>query len=190
MYVDLQDDLKDDRDGSFGGDRILPTVTLLVAEELGGDPMRALAAAASAELIRRLARVRDDEPRRMDAQAINAGDLLLAAALGEALGAGEAVLGRILSAVVETIEERANDALARCTCDLGGIVADASGEVRNRLDRIGREIGRAIRIAEEREGGLDAVLSECRRIPFSEEGMRRMTELCAVLRRSSQGGAR
>lgn len=167
------------------GKLVRPSLTLLMAEELGGDPEDALSAAVSLELVHGFSLVHDDvqdgdEMRRGRAtvwsrwgepQAINAGDLLLALALAEARAAGGAVLKRLLDAVIEMIEGQALDvsfearwpgmdeyaamidkktgALFRCACDLGGVLADAPREVRNRLNEIGRELGRAVQIRDD-----------------------------------------
>ena len=104
-------------------------------------------------------------------QAINAGDLMLALALAEAEKAGGVVLGRLLAAVIEMIEGQALDvsfearwssmdeytamidkktgALFRCACELGAILAGAPREVRDLLNEIGRELGRAYQIRDD-----------------------------------------
>ena len=103
-----------------------------------------------------------------ESQAINAGDLMLALAMTEARVAGDKALGRLLDAAIEMIEGQALDvsfearwsnmdeytamidkktgALFRCACELGAIVAGAPREVRDRLNELGRELGRAYQI--------------------------------------------
>ena len=167
------------------GKLVRPSLTLFIAEELGGDPEDALSAAVSLELVHGFSLVHDDvqdgdEMRRGrptvwsrwgEPQAINAGDLMLALALAEAGAAGDAVLKRLLDAVIEMIEGQALDvsfearwprmdeyaamidkktgALFRCACELGAVLADAPREVRNRLNGIGRELGRAVQIRDD-----------------------------------------
>ncbi len=167
------------------GKLIRPSLTLLIADELGGDRRKAVAAALALELVHEFSLIHDDvqdrdEVRRGrptvwrqwgEAQAINAGDLMLVLALAEAGRAGDAVRGRVLDATVEMIEGQALDvsfdgrcstrkeyfgivdrktgALFRCACELGAIVAGVSPKVRDRLNGIGRELGRAYQIRDD-----------------------------------------
>lgn len=104
-------------------------------------------------------------------QAINAGDLMLSLALVEAGSVGDEALGRLLDAVVEMVEGQALDvsfetrwpsmseyiamidkktgALFRCACELGAILAGGPHEVRDRLNEVGRELGRAYQIRDD-----------------------------------------
>jgi geranylgeranyl diphosphate synthase type I len=167
------------------GKLIRPAIILFIVEELGGDPEFALSAAAALELAHEFSLIHDDvqdgdDTRRGrptvwsrwgESQAINAGDLMLALALVEAQKLGDAVLGRLLNAVIEMIEGQALDlsfearwpsmdeytamidrktgALFRCTWELGAILAGARQETRDRLNKIGRELGRAVQIRDD-----------------------------------------
>jgi geranylgeranyl diphosphate synthase type I len=176
------------------GKLIRPSLTLLIADEFGGDPQAAVTAAVGLEMVHEFSLIHDDiqdrdEVRRGrptvwrqwgDSQAINAGDLMLVLALAEAGRAGDAVRGRVLDATVEMIEGQALDvsfgnrrptrkkyletidrktgALFRCACELGAIVAGASPKVRERLNTIGRELGRAFQIRDDlRDDLLEAL---------------------------------
>jgi geranylgeranyl diphosphate synthase type I len=233
------------------GKLIRPSLTLLVAGELGGDPRAAVPAAAALELVHEFSLIHDDvqdrdEVRRGrptvrrrwgEAQAINAGDLMLVFALAEAGRAGDAVRERVLGATVEMIEgqtldvsfdgltsleeytdliDRKTGALFRCACELGGIVAGASPEVRERLDGIGRELGRAYQIRDDLLDGLlpqktsypvvtamektdganavnahiENVLREVERLPFGERGLGEIRALCDSLRVVDKGAER
>ena len=170
------------------GKLVRPSLTLLIADELGADPELALAAAVSLELVHEFSLIHDDvqdgdETRRGrptiwnrygEAQAINAGDLMLVLALTEARSTGDELLGRVLDAAIEVVEGQALDvsfearwpdmseyegmidrktgSLFRCACELGTIVAEASHEVRDRLNEIGRELGRAYQIRDDLRG--------------------------------------
>ena len=233
------------------GKLIRPSLTLLVAAELGGDPRAAVPAAAALELVHEFSLIHDDvqdrdEVRRGrptvwrrwgEAQAINAGDLMLALALAEAGRAGDAVRERVVDATVEMIEGQALDvsfdvvttldeytdlidrktgALFRCACELGGIVAGASPKVREHLDGIGRELGRAYQIrddvlddlrppkklypvvaATEKGDGANAVnahlenvMRQAQRLPFGERGVGEIRALCESLRVGDKGADR
>ena len=96
------------------GKLVRPSLTLLIADELGGDPELALSAALSLELVHEFSLIHDDvqdgdETRRGrptiwnrygEAQAINAGDLMLVLALTEARSTGDELLGRVLDAAI------------------------------------------------------------------------------------------
>ena len=229
------------------GKLIRPSVTLLVTDGLGGDPRAAVPAAAALELVREFSLIHGDvqdrdEVRRGrptvwsqwgEAQAINAGDLMLVLALVEAGRAGDAVRERVLGATVEMIEGQALDvsidgpatgdeytdlidrktgALFRCACELGGIVAGASPEVRERLNGIGRELGRAYQIRDDllsqkrshpvvttvgKANGADAVKAhlenvtrEAERLPFRERELGEMRALCESLKLEDKGAGR
>ena len=233
------------------GKLIRPSLTLLIADELGGDPRAAVPAAAALELVHEFSLIHDDvqdrdEVRRErptvwrrwgEAQAINAGDLMLVLALAEAGRAGDAVRERVLGATVEMIEGQALDvsfdglttlgeytamidrktgALFRCACELGGIFAGASPEVRERLNGIGRELGRAYQIRDdlrddlrpartpysvvaEMEKGdganavnahLENVTRAAERLPFGETGLGEIRALCEALRLEDKGAER
>lgn len=167
------------------GKLIRPSITLLIAEVLGGATEAALPAAVSLELVHEFSLIHDDvqdgdEMRRGrptvwsrwgEPQAINAGDLMLVLAMAEARVAGDEALGRLLDAVIEMIEGQALDisfearwpsmdeytamidkktgALFCCACGLGAIVAGAPRGVRDRLNEIGRELGRAYQIRDD-----------------------------------------
>ena len=117
--------LEDESGGSTEapGKLIRPSVTLLIAELLGGDSRAAFPAAVSLELVHEFSLIHDDlqdgdEMRRGrptvwrrwgESQAINAGDLMLALAMTEARTAGDEALGRLLDAAIEMIEGQALD---------------------------------------------------------------------------------
>ena len=233
------------------GKLIRPSLTLLIADELDGDPRAAVTAAVALELVHEFSLIHDDvqdrdEVRRGrptvwrqwgEAQAINAGDLMLVLALAEAGRAGDAVRERVLGATVEMIEGQALDvsfdglttlgeytamidrktgALFRCACELGGIFAGASPEVRERLNGIGRELGRAYQIRDdlrddlrpartpysvvaEMEKGdganavnahLENVTRAAERLPFGETGLGEIRALCEALRLEDKGAER
>jgi len=233
------------------GKLIRPSLTLLIADELDGDPRAAVPAAAALELVHEFSLIHDDvqdrnEVRRGrptvwrrwgEAQAINAGDLMLVLALAEAGRAGDAVRERVLDATVEMIEGQALDvsfdglttleeytdlidrktgALFRCACELGGIVAGASPEVRERLNGIGRELGRAYQIRDDLldalcpsktsypavtamakgdranavNARLENVSRQAERLPFGETGLGEIRALCESLRLVDKGAER
>ena len=164
------------------GKLIRPSITLFIAEELGGDAEAALPAAVALELVHEFSLIHDDvqdgdEMRRGrptvwslwgESQAINAGDLMLALAMTEARTAGVEALGRLLDAVIGMVEGQALDvsfeerwpdmaeyiamvdkktgALFRCACESGAIIVGAPRGVRDRLNGLGRELGRAVQI--------------------------------------------
>ena len=182
-HVGLED--ASDEPAEALGKLIRPSLTLLVADELGGDREAAVTAAVGLELVHEFSLIHDDvqdhdEVRRGrptvwsqwgESQAINAGDLMLVLALAEAGKAGDAVRGRVLDATVEMIEGQALDAsfedrpptfneyidmidrktgaLFRCAFELGAIVAGTSSRVRERLNGIGRDLGRAYQIRDD-----------------------------------------
>lgn len=104
-------------------------------------------------------------------QAINAGDLMQAIAVRQGLEAGPASAAALLAATMEMIEGQSLDlsfeerfvdteaylgmvdkktgALFRCALRLGGLAAEASDEVLDRLDRLGVCIGRAFQIQDD-----------------------------------------
>jgi geranylgeranyl diphosphate synthase type I len=167
------------------GKLIRPAIVLFIAEELGCNPELALSAAVALELAHEFSLIHDDvqdgdETRRGrpavwnrwgESQAINAGDLMLALAFVEAQKAGDAVLGRLLNAVIEMIEGQALDvsfeacwpsvheytamidrktgALFRFAWELGAILAGRPPETWDRLNSIGREFGRAVQIRDD-----------------------------------------
>jgi geranylgeranyl pyrophosphate synthase len=125
----------------------------------------------SLRLVREAERIRNDHPIRVrcgEAQAINAGDLALSLALGEAAKAGAGALCRVVAWATEGIEKRTartssarrgrsasesgeridgkTGAVLAHACELGAIAADASEENRNRLGGIGGELDRALEI--------------------------------------------
>ena len=164
------------------GKLIRPSLLLFTAEELDGDPNAARSAAVSLELVHEFLLIHDDVQngdrtrrgrptvcsRWGEAQAINAGDLMLVLALVEAGRAGDKVLHRLLDTVIEMVEGQAFDAsfegrwpsmgeytamtdkrtgeLFRCAFELGAILSGAPRETQQHLSEIGRELGRAYRI--------------------------------------------
>ncbi len=176
--------VEDERDGAGNhmGKLLRPSLVLFTAEQLGGKVNRALPAALGLELAHNFSLIHDDiqdgdRTRRgrptvwsrygVD-QAINAGDLMQALAVSQALivskDAGQALLG----ATVEMIEGQGLDldvatdavgvgpylemidkktgALIRCAFRLGAVVTSASAKLEKALVELGREMGRAFQI--------------------------------------------
>lgn len=104
-------------------------------------------------------------------QAINAGDLLHALAIRTALRAGQDVTNLLLAATEEMIEGQSEDlrfegrnvplrsylemvdkktgALITAALDMGGVLAQATDDVRGHLHTLGRSIGRAFQIQDD-----------------------------------------
>lgn len=167
------------------GKLLRPGLVLFTAEELGADAGKALPAALSLELIHNFSLIHDDIQDRDRtrrgrptvwslygvAQAINAGDLMQALAVSQALAAGEKATAALVEAAAEMIEGQGLDldferkevgvnpylemidkktgALIRCAFRLGGIVAYASEKTMERLVEMGREVGRAFQIRDD-----------------------------------------
>jgi len=177
-----------DRDGQPAdalGKLLRPALVLLIAEELGGEIERALPAAVGLELIHGFSLIHDDVQDRDEmrrgrptvwtlwgvAEAINAGDLMHAIAVRQALKAGPEAAHALLAATSEMIEgqsfdlsfedrfvppadvlgmmDRKTGALFRCAFELGGLVSDAEADVRGRLRQLGVSIGRAFQIQDD-----------------------------------------
>ena len=182
-HVGLEDDAGQPDDGM--GKMVRPAIVMFIAEELGGSLDRALHAAVGLELVHNFSLIHDDiqdqdRTRRGratlwtqlgEAQAINAGDLMHAIAISEALRSGPAIAERLLGATEAMIvgqtldlhfEDRAVDeaeylhmidhktgALLRCAFELGGICAGASEDVICDLRQLGHGIGRAFQIRDD-----------------------------------------
>ena len=157
------------------GKLIRPSLTLLVAEELGGSLDAARAAAVSVALIDAYVKTRSDEGYEDEAEAINAGDFLLSLAFGEANRAGRAVLMRALDACTEWIETRNITAIMRYACVVGGLAAGASEDVMKELDRMGRS---------------GVVPLDSGQLPLSGEAAVRMGELMNAVRWVTEGKTR
>ena len=176
--------LEDERGaaGSHMGKLLRPSLVLFTTEQLGGKVNGALPAALGLELAHNFSLIHDDiqdgdRTRRgrptvwsrygVD-QAINAGDLMQALAVSQALtvskDAGQALLG----ATVEMIEGQGLDldvetdavgvapylemidkktgALIRCAFRLAAVVTSAPAKLEKALIELGREMGRAFQI--------------------------------------------
>ncbi|HCP32039.1 TPA: hypothetical protein DIT45_02160 [Candidatus Acetothermia bacterium] len=167
------------------GKLLRPSLVLFTAEELGGEIEEALPGAVALELIHNFSLIHDDiqdcdETRRGKqtvwslygvAQAINAGDLMQALAVAQAVRAGEEAVAALVDATVEMIEGQGLDlafegkevkvdsylqmidkktgALIRCAFRLGGLFAGAQRDVIEGLVEMGRELGRAFQIRDD-----------------------------------------
>ena len=176
--------LEDERGvaGNHMGKLLRPSLVLFTAEQLGGKVNRALPAALGLELVHNFSLIHDDiqdadRTRRgrptvwsrygVD-QAINAGDLMQALAVSQALLASKDAGQALLGATVEMIEGQGLDldveakvvgvapylemidkktgALIRCAFRLAAVVASAPTKIEEALVELGREMGRAFQI--------------------------------------------
>jgi geranylgeranyl diphosphate synthase, type II len=110
---------------SLGGKRVRPVLCLAAAEAVGGDPGRALPAAAAVELVHSFSLVHDDLPALDDdeerrgqpsvwaaygeATAILAGDALVVEAIRLALSCGPDVAGELIDATLAMIGGQQQD---------------------------------------------------------------------------------
>jgi len=167
------------------GKLLRPSLVLLTAEGLGGDVDDALGAAVALELVHNFSLIHDDIQDRDEvrrgrptvwalhgvAEAINAGDLMLAMAMSAAIESGSAIAATLAVAVDRMIEgqsldlqfesravvtaeylemiDRKTGALLSCALELGGIAAGASDEAIEQLVALGRSIGRAFQIQDD-----------------------------------------
>ena len=171
--------------GNHMGKFLRPSLVLSTAEELGGKLDQALPAALALELIHDFSLIHDDvqdgdRTRRgrpsvwsrygVD-QAINAGDLMQALAVSQALRTSRKVTQALLEATVEMIEGQGLDldgehepvavpqylkmidkktgALIRCAFRLGAMVAGAPTEIEEALVEMGTQLGRAFQIRDD-----------------------------------------
>ena len=135
------------------------------------------------------------------AQAINSGDLLQALAVREALRSGAAVAQALVESTAEMIEGQALDlgfegcpagvrayidmidrktgALIRCAFRIGGLLARASGDTLDRLNDLGKYLGRAFQIRDDVLGiwGKEEATGK----PAGSDIRRRKTSLPAAL---------
>jgi geranylgeranyl diphosphate synthase, type II len=118
-----------------GGKRIRPVLCLATAEAAGGDPDRALPAAAALELIHSFSLVHDDLPA-MDDDAERRGRPTAHVRFGEASAilAGDALLAEAFRLAVSVRPEMAQE-LARATLGMiGGQYLDIDGGKRDRAE--------------------------------------------------------
>jgi len=113
-------------DGSFASPPA--TEVLDTAERHGAGSDVALFAGTTAALLDAFVRVRSEIEAGNEAEAINAGDLLLSLAFDEARAAGTDIFERTLAACIEWIESGEPDGLMRTAHAIGGIAAGASAE--------------------------------------------------------------
>jgi len=167
------------------GKLLRPSLVLFVAEELGADPAAALPAAVGIELVHNFSLIHDDIQDRDrtrrgrptvwslhgEAQAINAGDLMFALAIGESLRSGPEAARLLVDASTEMIEgqfldlgnegceisieeyrrmiDRKTGALLRCALRLGARIAGASSDIDAALLRAGLALGRAFQVRDD-----------------------------------------
>jgi len=167
------------------GKLLRPSLLLFVVEELRGDVEKALPGALSVELTHNFSLIHDDIEdrdllRRGRAtvwslygveQGINAGDLMQAVAMSQALIAGRAEASALSEATAEMIEGQGLDlqfeqeeigiarylemvdkktgALIRCAFRLGALLAGASPILEETLMAVGQELGRAFQIRDD-----------------------------------------
>ena len=197
------------------GKLLRPSLLLFTAEELGADMQRALPAAVAIELIHNFSLIHDDIQDRDRlrrgrptvwsrygvGQGINAGDLMNAIAVRNALEASPRVAEVLVAATIEMIEGQALDiayesrevtveqylemvdkktgALIRCAFELGGIIADAAPGTLANLRILGEALGRAFQIRDDILGiwGDDAVTGK----PHGSDIRRRKKSLPVVI---------
>jgi len=167
------------------GKLLRPSLVLFVAQQLGASLERALPAAVGLELIHNFSLIHDDiqdgdrtrrgRPTVWAAwgvnEAINAGDLMQALAVHEALQSGPVAASLLLNATAAMIEGQSMDlgfetrtvaldqylrmidgktgALIVAAFQLGGAVADADDATQAVLRRLGRAVGRAFQIQDD-----------------------------------------
>lgn len=167
------------------GKLLRPSLVLFVVEELCGDVEKALPGALSIELTHNFSLIHDDiEDRDLMRrgrptvwslygveQGINAGDLMQAMAMSQALIAGRAEARALSEATAEMIEGQGLDlefeeeeigishylemvdkktgALIRCAFRLGTLLAGASPILEQTLMAVGQEFGRAFQIRDD-----------------------------------------
>jgi geranylgeranyl diphosphate synthase type I len=169
------------------GKLLRPSLVLFTAEELGGKVAEGLPAALALEMIHNFSLIHDDIQDRDRtrrgrptvwsqhgiAQAINAGDLMLARAFSVAQDATSKreITTLLVEAATEMIEGQAFDlafegeivgiepylemvdkktgALMRCAFHLGALIAQAAAGVIEQLVALGRELGRAFQIRDD-----------------------------------------
>jgi geranylgeranyl diphosphate synthase, type I len=167
------------------GKMLRPSLLLFTVSQLGIDHMQGLPAAIGLELVHNFSLIHDDIQDRDEmrrgrpavwriwgvAQAINAGDLMYAAAVHEALRSGSPAAGAIVEAATAMIEGQGLDldfehrwvdtesyfnmidkktgALISCAFLAGGILAGADAEVVGLLTKVGHELGRAFQIRDD-----------------------------------------
>ena len=220
-HVGLEDETGARRENL--GKLLRPSLVLFTATELGADPRRALPAAVGIELIHNFSLIHDDiqDGDRLRrgrptvwslhgiAQGINAGDLMAAIAIREALSAGPQITAALVSATIEMIEGQGLDlsfetreatvdeymemidkktgALIRGSFTLGGLVAGAEAETLNRLSDLGMALGRAFQIRDDILGiwGNGEVTGK----PLGSDIRRRKKSLPVVVGLSRAGGA-
>jgi len=182
-HVGLEDE--HGSESSHMGKLLRPNLVLFTAEQLGGEVNQALPAALGLELIHNFSLIHDDVQDRDRtrrgrptvwsrygvAQAINAGDLMQALAVTQALLVGQDAVKMLLEETIEMIEGQGLDldaeeqaagvepylemidkktgALIRCAFRLGAIIAAAPVEVGEALAEVGQELGRAFQIRDD-----------------------------------------
>ncbi len=197
------------------GKMLRPSLLLFTASQFGIDQRQGLPAAIGLELVHNFSLIHDDiqdqdEVRRGRptvwkiwgvAQAINAGDLMYATAVREALRSGATAAEAIIEAATAMIEGQGLDldferrwvdaasyldmidkktgALICCAFRAGGIVADADPEVVELLTKLGQELGRAFQIRDDLLGvwGDDKVTGK----PQGSDIRRKKKALPAIL---------
>ncbi len=168
-----------------GGKLLRPSLLLFVGEELGVSIGSAMPAAVALEMVHAFSLIHDDiqdadRTRRGRAaawtlwgipQAINAGDLLHALAVREALRSGRQAAQRLLDATATMIEGQSEDlsfesqrvalqaylemidkktgALITAALEMAGLIADADPKVLSTLGRLGHAMGRAFQIQDD-----------------------------------------
>jgi geranylgeranyl diphosphate synthase, type I len=175
------------------GPQMHPVFVLFVAEELGAKVESALPAALAIELVHQFALIHHDIENEVverrgrpaawklagKAKGINAGDLLAALALGEAVNACPEAVTCLLDGLRDSVDGQSLDldfasrwvtapeyramiqlktgALLRCAFELGGIVANAPPDTTRRLASFGEELGMALHIRDDLLGVWGAV---------------------------------
>jgi geranylgeranyl diphosphate synthase type I len=185
-HVGIEDERGEPCDAA--GKLLRPCLVLFVAEELGADLEGALPAAVALELVHNFSLVHDDIQDRDrtrrgrptlwticgEAEAINAGDYLYAAAFREAARCGTAAVSCLAEATIDMVEgqsldlsyegrfvsideysamaDRKTGALLRCAMELGGLVSGADDDVVRSLRELGMNLGRAFQIRDDALG--------------------------------------
>lgn len=211
-HVGVEDELG--RPADAAGKLLRPGLVLSVAAGLGGRTEDALPAAVALELVHNFSLVHDDIQDRDrtrrgrptlwtvcgEAEAINAGDLLCAAAFREAARCGPEPVALLARATIEMVEGQSLDlsyerrlvsldlylamidqktgALLRCALELGAVVARADEATRDALRALGAALGRAFQIRDDALGiwGDSAALGK----PRASDVRRRKTSFPAV----------
>lgn len=208
---------------SPAGKFLRPNLVLFTTEQLGGEVNHALPAALGLELIHNFSLIHDDVQdgdrtrrgrptvwsRYGVAQAINAGDLMQALAIGQILRIGQDASEILLQATIEMIEGQGLDldaeektagvdsyldmidkktgSLIRCALRLGAVIAAAPAEVEEALAKAGQELGRAFQIRDDLLGvwGDGAVTGK----PQGTDIRRKKKTLPAAIALSTASGA-